>query len=139
MVVDNMLRKYIGIGGVEPLVVEKIFSCSWSGVRRRWYLILLNFSGVRGESICEKLLTAESATVWNRGITCKILKSTHNCLIFYILSSFFGSISHHFKFHRVDILFIQGFDEIGGEVLCEKVSAIDSATSWNRVAPCKLF
>ena len=55
----------------------------------------------------------------------------------YILLSFFGSISNHFKVHRVDIWLYWGLYGVIGEVLFEKVSAIEAATAWNRAIPCK--
>ena len=56
-----------------------------------------------------------------------------------ILVSFFGSISHHFKVHRVDIWLYLGFYGMRGEFLWGKVPDIEAATAWNRVIPCKCF
>ena len=54
LVVDTISRIYIGIGGVEPLVVEKI------SIRQRQYLIILIFSVLRGEVLWGGLLAIES-------------------------------------------------------------------------------
>ena len=56
-----------------------------------------------------------------------------------ILLSFFGSLSHHFKFRRVDIWSYWSFYGVIGEVLCGKVSVVEVDTAWNREIPCEIF
>ena len=55
----------------------------------------------------------------------------------YILLSFFGSLFHHFKYHRVDILFFKGFSGVRGDFIWVKFPAIEAATDWNRIIPWK--
>ena len=61
----------------------------------------------------------EADTSRNRGIPCKVLKITHNYLIFLFYYHFFGSLSHHFKVHRVD-LWLYWDSLVRGEDFCEK-------------------
>ena len=63
MVADNIFRRYIEIGGVEPLVVDKILrryigSCSVEPL----LVDVLRFFGVRVEVIWDKLPAIEAAT-----------------------------------------------------------------------------
>ena len=41
---------------------------------------------------------------------------------YFILLSFFGSLSRHFKVHRVDTWLYWGFSGVRGEVICEKLN-----------------
>ena len=50
----------------------------------------------------------------------------------FILLSFFGSTSHHFMVHRVDISFIQGFSEVRSEFVWGKVSVIEADIFLNK-------
>ena len=101
-----------------------------------WSLIILRFFSKRWGFLW-KFSAIEADTAWNRGIHCKILKTTHNYLIF-ILLSLFISISHNFKVHRVDIWSHWGFSGVRGEVISEKVLPTEATTAWNRGVPCKI-
>ena len=94
LMVDKILRRYIGIVGAEPLVVDKIL--------RRYIVIggveplvvnILRFLKVIGEVIWEKELAIEAYTACNRVIPCKILKITHNFLIFLFYYHFWFTFS----------------------------------------------
>ena len=88
LVVDQIFIRYIGICGVEPLVVENIIDCYQSSVRQMWYFIILRFFWSKKWGSLGKLSSIEAATAWSRGTPCKILKITHNYLIFLFYSYF---------------------------------------------------
>ena len=71
---------------------------------------------VRGEFIWEKLSALDSDTSWDRRTPYTILKIAHNYWIFYFIT-IFGSLSHHFKVHIVDIWLYWVFCGVKGEVL----------------------
>ena len=56
----------------------------------------------------------------------------------FILLSFFPSLSHYFKVHKIEIRF---FWDVLIKRLCYlgKVSTIEAATAWNRWIPCKFL
>ena len=92
--VDNILRRYIQIGGVESLVFDKIL--------KRYILIgsveplvvdILRFWGLRVEVICGKVLSVEAAMVLNSIIPCKKFKITHNYLILLFYCNFWFTFS----------------------------------------------
>ena len=59
-----------------------VIACSWSRVRQRWYLIHSRFYGGTGKILWKNMSPIEIATAWNRKIPCKILKITHNYLVY---------------------------------------------------------
>ena len=61
--VDNILRRYIEIGGVEPLVFDNIFR-RYIGIGGVEPLVvdILMFFELRGEVLCVKVSIIEAAT-----------------------------------------------------------------------------
>ena len=57
----------------------------------------------------------------------------------FILLSIFGSLSHNFKVHRVDIWLYCCFSGVRGEFIFEKASSIEETTSRNREIHCIFF
>ena len=63
MAVDKILRRYIEIGGVEPLVVDKILrKHTGIGSVEPLVVAILRFSRVRGEIIWGEVSAIEAAT-----------------------------------------------------------------------------
>ena len=93
---------FISTHGAYQKLVWLVIACSWYGVlklvaykywglRRKkegdiWFI--QRFSERRRDIIWEKVLSIEADTVWNRVIPSKILKITHNYLIFLFMIIF---------------------------------------------------
>ena len=91
MVVDKLLRRYIGIFGIEPLVLEKIIACSKSGVRKIWYLILLMFLWSKIWGSLGKSVGPWDSFGLKQGNHLQTFKIIHN----YLILLFY----HHFLVH----------------------------------------
>ena len=85
-----------------------------------------------------KVLDIEADTAWKRGIPCKFYNHSQLPNMF-ILLSFFGSLSHYFNVHRVDIWIYWGFLVIRAEFIWGKLSDVEAAVDWNRGIPCKFL
>ena len=93
------------------------------------------FHGVRGEVIWKKNVGHWGSYGLKQGNPLQFFKNHSQLPNIIILWSVFGSLYHHFKVHRFDIWLYWGFYGLRGEVICEKVLAIEAATAWNRGIP----
>ena len=115
------MRRYIRIGDIEKIVVG-----------------MLSFFGGRGEVIWGEVLSIEVAMDWNRGIPWKILKITHNYLIFYFILVFWFTFSSFQGPWSWYLILLRVFG-VRFEVIWGGLSKIEAATDWKRRIPCKIL
>ena len=96
-----------------------------------WYLIILRFLWIKRWGNLWKSFGHWGSYGLKQGYPLNFLKITHTYLMI-LFYYHFPPLSHNFKVHIYDIWSYWGFYVVRGEVIFEKVLAIEAAASWNR-------